>query len=256
MNLTFKLGTNKNIDIELQNGRVAIIHSNSASFVTENYNSDNKLYSISYEGELEFKLHDELEFNIGGVKSKFITKEIIKNDIPNKYYLTCGRYTNTSYFILPLVTNEKIQTKDWFALESFVINSYLTEDLDKVILVVRYFPGEYFDKFEKKIKQHKNYLKTTNPDFYTIAYYLYVGQFKEDVKLFVEGKYSQLSEIAKKKILNFNKKTKGGDLWSILYKSPKRKENIERSLNIQLEDNLDLYSKPNLDNEIYERVYK
>jgi hypothetical protein len=256
MNLSFQLGTKKNVEVELQNGRVASIYSNSATFVDENYSIDHKLYSISYNGELTFKLNDELEFNIGGVKSKFIIKEIVKNDIPSKYYLMCTEQTATNIFILPLVTNEKIQNKDWFAFESFVINTYLTEDLEKVILIVRYFPGDYFDKFEQKIKQHKNYLKTTNPDFYTIAYHLYVGHYKEDVKLFVEGKYSQLSELAKKKILSFNKKTKGGDLWNILYKTPKRKETIERSLNVQLEDHIDLYSKPDLNKEIYERIYK
>jgi hypothetical protein len=259
MNLSFQIeGTKKIVEIELQNGRTAIIHSSSATFVSENFNHENKLYSISYDGKLEFKLNDELEFNLGTVKSKFIVKEILKNDIPNRYYLTCGSSTNTSYFLLPLVTNEKLQDKYWFGIESFVINSYLTEDLKEVVLIVRYFPGQYFDEFEKKIKQHKNYLKSTNPDFYTIAYHLYIGDGKneDDIKLFIEGKYSQLNEISKKKILNFNKKNKGGDLWNILYKTPKRKKLIEESLGVYLDDNIDLYSKPNLDKEIYERAYR
>ena len=69
-------------------------------------------------------------------------------------------------------------------------------------------------------------------------------------------KYSQLNEISKKKILSFNKKTKGGDLWNILYKDPKRKEHIEKTLLVKLDNNLDLFSIPNLDKELYERVYR
>jgi hypothetical protein len=263
MNLTYQIeGSKKPVNIELQNGRVAII-SSSASFVNEDI-KEGKLQSISYEGKLDFKIDDILYFKLGTIQSEFKIKEILKNEVPNKYYFTCGRSTLTNYFILPLIATHK-QDCLYFGWDTFLINTYLSKDFSKLIMVVRYFPLDlpltvqgksyYFHDLEQRLTGHPNYLGFENPNFYTIVYHFYIdNKYKKDVELFIKGKYSKISESVKKKILEFLHLSKNGELGSVLFKSPLRKQSIEKILGVELEEDIDLYSAPDLNNEIYELI--
>ena len=252
MNLQYKIKkSGRLINVELISGRIAII-SSSAAFIDETI-ENNQLACISYEGEISFKLQQEIEFNLKGVKSKFIIKQIDKqSDISGRYYLSCSTINLTSWFLMPLISCSSTQTKRWFGWDSYMINSYLNSNLKQLVIIYRFFPGALYATQESKLMTHENYLTMCDPTTYTVAYtFCFKDLHYKDVEMFIDGKYSLISDVGKRKILNFHNNKKQ-ELKDILNKSDSRREKLEEKFGMKLSEDIELYSKPNLLNEIYE----
>jgi hypothetical protein len=77
-------------------------------------------------------------------------------------------------------------------------------------------------------------------------------EFYPDVALFLEGKYSKFSDIAKKVILNGVPETKNGfrdSHWSIMNPTKVEKQKLEEYWECRLPDDFQVMSKPNLEEE-------
>lgn len=250
MNLQYKLKSRRNINIELQSGRTAIFSSSTILINEERLNK--KITKLSFEDNLEIKLNDILEFKIENLISKFQIKEIIKNDVAGRYYLSCGFDTYTNYFIFPLLSTHITQNKDYFKFDEFIIGTYLNKELNEILILARYFPGQLFSKWEETIKNNPYYMEFIDINTYSVLYKFKIPkQYSHIINLFIEGRYSSFDKSIKDKILNFHKVGRNNDLYDILYKSEKRKKKYEKLLEMEIPDNIDLYSKPNMENEIY-----
>ena len=246
MEIFYNTKNNKKVTVELISGRTAVV-SSPATFIDEVID-DREYKLISYEGNVDFKIDQILNFNIGGLNSKFDIKQIKKNTQRGKYYLHSSIRNINSYFILPL-----LGYKDrWFGWYNFLLNTYLTEDFKEIILVVRFFPGKFYIEFEEKLKSHPKYLGFIDPSTWSIGYRFYIGDLDEDIKYFIEGKYSKISKNSKDKIISFflDKELKD-TLIEVLNKSNKRKSDLENSLQTKIPSEIDLLSKPIIENEIW-----
>jgi hypothetical protein len=243
------------VNITLENARVAII-SSSAAFCKEEVLKKGKVIfmeSISYENELTYKIGDILNFKIDNINSQFEIKEIIKNDILGKYYLTCSKRNLVSSFILPLLSKKPSENRDWFSWNEFFINGYLSDNLEELILVYRFYPNESYSSFETKLKQHSNYLGFNDPNYFLVAYRFNINSvFKEDIDLFLQGKYSKLSKAAKHKIVSFHKLNRRDELSKILNRDEEYAKQLADILGLDnLDEDLELFSRPNPVEEFY-----
>lgn len=251
MNLQYKLKSGRNINIELQSGRTAILSSSTILINEERLNK--KIIKLSFEDSLEFKLNDILNFKIENINSEFQIKEIIRNDKAGRYYLSCAFDTYTNYFVFPLIVTQDNQNRNYFRFDDFMIGTYLNKELSQILLLVRYFPGEIFSKWEETIKKNPYYLEFVDINTYSVLYKFQIPkQYSNIINLFIEGRYSSFDESIKKKILIFHNAGRLSELHDILYKSKHRKNKYEFELDIEIPENIDLYNKPNMNNEIFE----
>lgn len=253
-NLTYKLKSKKIVDFELLSGRIASVCC-STNFIKEIKNK-REIDTIIYDEEFTITIGDELNFKINDINSNFKIKKIIKNTLKGRYYLLCDEDNFTNYFIFPLIVDNAKQNSDWFNLAEFTINSYLSENLNSIYVIARYFNTDRFKNWETKIKSNENYFKFFDPSPNTVGYEFKIPEiFIPDLELFLDGKYSQMSDLAKNRITKFHNASKKGNLYGILHKTIERKKQLEEMLGIKLPDNIDLHSKPNLENEIYRGLF-
>lgn len=252
MNLQYKIEkSGRLVNVELLSGRTAVV-SSPAAFINE-FKKQSTIESISYEDDVCFKLNQELEFKLGAINSKFNIKQIDKNTIPGRYYLSCSRINLNSWFILPLLSSDIRQNRSWFGWNTFMTQSYLHESLKRIILLYRYFPTMYYTDQEAKLCAHDTFLELSDPNTYSVAYTFCIKeQHFNDVELFTQGKYSSMGDIAKRKIVSFHGDSSNKEkLKDILNKSETRKRELENKLGMILPDDIDLHEKPNLEMEIW-----
>ncbi len=107
-----------------------------------------------------------------------------------------------THFVLPLLKLNKFS----FTSSNFV-NCYLTEDGSKIIVNV-----VDTTLVSRKAIRHKNYFSSLPTDNSTYLVYFVPVQWKSDVSLFMQGKFSMMSKHAKEVIRRFsglNYKQKG-----------------------------------------------
>jgi hypothetical protein len=68
---------------------------------------------------------------------------------------------------------------------------------------------------------------------------------------FKDGKYSQMSDFYKLKIVSFHGTTMDDAMAKVLFKSPSLKQELEEKLDITLDDEAELHDKPNMEIEIF-----
>lgn len=78
-------------------------------------------------------------------------------------------------------------------------------------------------------------------------------RFRDDLELFYQGKYSQMSEDAKEIIIKYsNEKPENSLVYNVLNKTAKRRAFLEDLIGEELDRDAELMSIINLEEEIYE----
>ena len=72
---------------------------------------------------------------------------------------------------------------------------------------------------------------------------------------FKNGKYSELSQLYKLKVLAYHNMSVEGIIGQILFKSKKRKRKLEKMIGMELPDGAEVYSVPNPKTELLNTNY-
>lgn len=211
-------------------------------------------------GEGNLFLFDEIIVPIDTkVKSVYKVKKIERLKDEKVYKIYSSHKTKTNKFILPLIST-KYTTRDYFLYDTFFENAYLgvdpsiNLDIDSdypLILLYRYSESEIYRSFESNVRKHPMFIKTFDINKSQVLFIFDIGEYAIDVELFKQGCYSQLSEEIKQKIMRFYDIRQGDTVHQILYKSPKLREQLEFEFGTSIKPASELYSKPNLAEEIY-----
>jgi len=196
-----------------------------------------------------YKLNEKIAVDINGVKHSYdITR--IKKISDTSFLISHTIPTKTRHFLLPTLG----EFKEDYSLDTLLINCYLkTEIPNTIVLLYRFIPGTQFNLLDKYLKNHECFIALTNPTYTTVAYELEIPQqYQSDVKVFLSGKYSQLGERLKKRILSFHRLSHYGETAKILYKSSELRKQLEIELGLPLVEGAELHSIPILLNELYQ----
>jgi hypothetical protein len=167
-------------------------------------------------------------------KANYITK--IDNGASLFYNISiCKKLSKTSSFLMPFLGFNR-QHFNW---DKTFINSFLYKDEDKEPFIYLFYR---FDKSEKGIKfetdnllKNPNYVSCTEVDDFTTLYKFNIPKdFEKDTSILLKGKYSLISEEAKKRILKFHDVTENSILGMILYKHESRRLALEKELEVEI----------------------
>lgn len=220
-------------------------------------NEDGKLVGLNYDGG--YFISEGTILTVG--KQKYKINEIIKSKTsPDEGYelYTFRKITATGNFLLPFLGG----TRHSFRWNQEFVNAFLGDenantDNNEISLLYRFQGTVEYGDFEEGLKQRADFVKITDPDKYTVLYtFKLPEEFKEDIDLILQGKYSQISEKAKTRILQFHSSSKTKPIGQILYRCPLRKAVIEQEIGGKIPLDNELFEMFNVSNEIFKTKYK
>jgi len=218
----------------------------------------NGSYKLSYDQKGRIVALDDLE--IGKIvydkrKRPYKIRRIVYNGAV--YTVEFFEDTLSSTFLMPLLGGYR-STYLW---DKYFINAYYGDlesriypDNHILCLLFRDIGERTFYDFEKRLIERKDYLGDSKPDKYHIQFFIDLSDYAEDFDLFVDGKYSKISDGAKQRILEFHNFGLKGATAGVLYQHPNMRKQLLEQLEIDLADvpeDLELYAKPSLKTEMY-----
>lgn len=158
----------------------------------------------------------------------------------------------SAYFILPLVGFPAVQNY-WvnYLLETYIRHEDFTSRIDRFYILIKH-DDKLLSILEESDYYIKNELVNKDKDIRLVTYEI-DSKFINDVKMFILGRYSKLSEIAKAKIEKFYVMYNGGNrtkLCTILYPTLDDRRKLKESLETNILPK-ELSSKPDLIKETF-----
>lgn len=170
------------------------------------------------------------------------------------YDLSVARLTDSSVFVMPLMgMNRKLMLWD-----SLFVNAFCETEEDKDCIAILYrFSGEHkFAKFESALCSFRNFRRRVDTDPHHV---LFVFEVPDDAmpsyRAYMDGKYSQIEDEWKLKILEFHGFDIDGHTGKILFRSPQLRSELERKLDVTLPIDAELHSKPDMLIERFDADY-
>jgi hypothetical protein len=243
--------------IELENGKILsvkpldasrlFIDTSNIAYLNIQKNKDNNISKVSFEDDKWISLGDKLTVKIGLVDSVYEVKMIVVEKNQQNVILFSALPNKTSTFLLPLLNKTKNQLK----YDTYFVNAYLTKDRKHLCLLYRFTGTKHYKEFEDSMLKEKLCIKHIDYDPYHVMYLFRIpDKFKEDVNFFIEGKYSKFSNTLKSLIFRFYGSSTETVIFQVIHKSPQLKAMIENDLHVKLDDDMELASKPILEQEI------
>lgn len=174
----------------------------------------------------------------------------------NLYHLYSMETSDSSIFLTPMLFKTRAQVM-W---DTYFMNVFLwIEDVPTMRLHVLLRKGytDAFNALESIIKDHEDFVDRLEVDDFSVMYVFNVPMiYEEDFLKFVKGKYSEMSEEYKVKILDFHSMKKTHEVYGILHKTKKRKTKVETRIGQNLPESAELYHIIDEDRETYKNRYR
>jgi len=162
------------------------------------------------------------------------------------FIISTGSINKTTQYIIPFLGKN---TK-YFSVDLRMLNSYVSEENDYIFIRYRFSKSEDFNNLDRKLRDLEYFREAINDTNYSITYkFIIKNVYRKDVKLILDGKYSQISKLAKREITRFHKED--NYINAVLNKESVLKSFLEDQLKCKIPDNIDLDSKPNKQLEIW-----
>ena len=170
------------------------------------------------------------------------------------YDLINANTNRTSIFALPFLGgNRKL-----FMWDRLFINAFIgtPKDKDGLSLLYRYSGEAIFLKFEAALCSFKNFRHKYDPDPYHVMFVFDIPKAcKASYKHYINGRYSQIDDIWKLKILEFHGFDVDGHTGKILFQADNLRREMESNLDVTLPANSELHSKPDKVKEVFDPQY-
>lgn len=170
------------------------------------------------------------------------------------YDLSVARLTDSSIFVLPLMG----MNRSLMMWDSLFVNAFIgtEEDEDCIALLYRFSGTPKFTKFESALCSFRNFRRRVDPDPYHVLFVFDVpDDARSSYEAYCDGRYSNIQDIWKLRILEFHGFDIDGHTGKILFQSPRLRAELEQQLDVTLPEDAELHSKPNLSLELYDAAY-
>ncbi len=224
-----------------------LIDTSNLDFLNIERSPESEIKSISFEGKQSICLGDKITVKIGIVDSMYLTKMIVVDDQHKNVTIFSSLPNKTSTFLLPLVNMTKLQLR----YDTYFENAFLHSELRHICLLYRFTGTSQYNEFEVSIMKENQYEKHFNFDPYHLMYFFRIpDHFRKDIEFFLDGKYSRFSVTLKDLINNFY--GKDTFVYQVIHRDRTLKEMIEKDLDVKLDEDMELASKPILEKEFIE----
>lgn len=214
-------------------------------------NDNGEIVSVNYSGnKANISVGAQFVFDMVEGVTKYKIEEIEPGDSNRVFILNTHKLTKSTSFLTPVVAVAAGPIGFYTNMINCYIRTYALEPL-QLILLYRNVGDNNFEKLSKNLKAIPTYCTSIKHDkLFTSFIFDIPDNFANDVGLFLKGKYSNLSEVLKNRIIRFHKLKKASMLYKVLYRDMSLKKFIEMDLNESIPDNVDLYSMPEPEIEI------
>jgi hypothetical protein len=147
---------------------------------------------------------------------------------------------------LHLLLNVYLSSDDLPDVKNSIFLHYEYQDLD----------GS-FARLENNLKKNLHFRGMYDPDKYTSIFYFHVPKhWYDDYLLFLDSKYSKVSETLKKKILKFYNLGSHSQVYKVLYRDIERRRELEEELDVELPPEAEVASALDFRQESYTEAHK
>jgi len=167
------------------------------------------------------------------------------------YDLSVARATKSTIFLCPMLGGKR----ELFYWEKLLVNAFVAIPNETGIIALLYrFSGDpTFIKFEQALSNFRTFKYRIDTDPYHVMFVFSVPDYAETAyNHFVNGRYSEIDDIMKLKILDYHGFNMDGSTAKILFKSPSLKKDLEEQLDVMIPDENELHSPPNLIEETFD----
>jgi hypothetical protein len=192
-------------------------------------------------------------------KSPFKVNFIVQGKERGKiicYDLMVCKLSLASIFAFPFLGGNRKH----FMWDSLFVNAFIAteEDTNCIALLYRYSGDPLFLKFEAALGAFRNFKKKYDPDPHHVLFVFNVPKAaKASFKHFKNGKYSEIDDLWKLKILEFHGFDIEGRTGKILFKSESLRREMEETLDVDFSPDAELHSKLDLKLETFDpELYK
>ncbi len=211
-----------------------------------------KIVSLAMPDNYFITVGDKIKIKDEPYKVNIINKVLDGDTVT--YHLKTAERTKSSIFILPMLSGNK----HLFLYDTHLVNAFIKYNNieDHLILLYRWSPDPLFAKFDLALRKFPTFIKAFDPDPQHIVFIFSIPKEQlENFELFKQGKYSELEDNFKLKILDFHKMGVDSTLSKILFKSYERKMELEKKLDAELPEDSELLSIINLKTETLDLNY-
>lgn len=208
---------------------------------------DGELISLDIINERKVSLGET--FKIKSVPYRInIIKEISNEDGESSYDLIVAERTKTSLFVLPMLGgNRRLLFYDSLFINAYIDNKGKTNFIK---LLYRKSRKKVFTEFIALLQHLKTFESIEEPNNYCyVITFTVPWKHRTNFRLFKEGKYSQLKDTYKLELLDFHRYDIDGRMGQILFKSPERREKLEKQLAANIPEESELYSILDIEKE-------
>jgi len=244
----------RKIFYKVLNARAIQVSSN-VPYIEEVKDEDDIITSLNFGGEYVLAIGEEFEVilqnNDKTIKYKYEVN-YIEESVNNSYIILSHQRNKSSVYILPLLGLYKPYYTGEHNLthEGYLINCYITEDKRFLDLLYRFSTHQTYKFLEQDLIRHKQFIKLIDINSnYVIFRFRIPDERLSDVELFLQGKYSKMNDSYKRFIISFHGYMPNHRVPSTLFKKEQLKKYWESYLDIKLGENVELESKPNLEEE-------
>jgi len=166
------------------------------------------------------------------------------------YDLLSTKMTVSSTFVTPFLG----VSKSFMLWDNLFVNTYISAyEYDNCIALLYRFSGDpMFLKFEAALCSFRTFVKKYDPDPYHVLFIFSVSDAaQKSYDKLINGKYSEIDDLWKLKILDFHDYDRYGQTGQILYKDVELRYKIEQKLDVALDDTYELHSAPSKEEETY-----
>jgi hypothetical protein len=217
-----------------------------------------KLVGLDYDGE--YLITKGSIIQIGSQKYK-INRIKKGTAVANGYELyTHRKITTTGTFIVPFLGHNR----DYFRWKKEFTNAFIGTDMygdygEYIYLLYRFDGTREFGEFEDGLQASPHYVDCIDPDKYHTLYKFSIPtEWRKDIDLVMQGKYSQVSPAAKERIFEFHSSNRNKPIGQVLYRCPARRQKMEKEMGVEpgtLNKDSELLNMFNRKDEIYKNHY-
>jgi len=230
--------------------------------VTKDLNRDIKSFTI---GE-NYTIHvgDSITIPCDDCNKKTYEVNTIIRLEENSFLLLTHLKNKTSLYILPVLDRLTLTAKasklDYhtkqeithYCANTYLINAYLGKDGKTIDLLYRFSTHQTYRLLEECLLGHPRILKVVdgfkNKEYVIFRFNVPID-YVDDIELFRNGKYSQMSSRLKREIIKFHKFTSKSRVYQVLYKKEELRLLLERELAASISEDSELDSVPDPINE-------
>lgn len=244
---TIGLSYDRSIWLELLDARSLKITTNCA-FVESLFNDNNSLVQLNFANQYEIKVGDTITLKTGiewTMNYNFIVSQIKQFD--GYQILYSHKRTKSSYFMLPVLG----YNREWFKWEQFFINTYTLcpeykFEGDYIYLLYKYMPLKQYNELEQAQLKLSTFVEIIYPHQKDEVIFVHKidEKYVADLQSFRKGKYSELDDTLKRRILFFHNTNKESEIGHILFKDERRRKQLEMEFKCRIPIELDLLDIP------------